>query len=133
MLAPEQFLRNSVTPALTHRQRWVNRDDVARPDPDVEEARARVWKAAPTGKKPHDARGATGIPDENIGGHFHTKMGRVVHPIVSTNRTAATIIGIVMRRISITVTNPLIEATTRDAYRDQPRRSKNRSTPSFIM
>ena len=73
MLAPEQFLRNSVTPALTHRQRWVNRDDVARPDPDVEEARARVWKAAPTGKKPHDARGATGIPDENIGGHFHTK------------------------------------------------------------
>lgn len=89
----------------------VNRDDVARPDPDVEEARARVWKAAPTGKK----------------------MGRVVHPIVSTNRTAATIIGIVMRRISITVTNPLIEATTRDAYRDQPRRSKNRSTPSFIM
>ena len=27
-------------------------------------------------KKPHDARGATGIPDENIGGHFHTKEGR---------------------------------------------------------
>jgi len=36
-------------------------------------------------------------------------------PIVSTNRIAATIIGIVMRRISITVTNPLIDATTRCA------------------
>jgi len=39
-----------------------------------------------------------------------------VYPIVSTNRTTATIIGIVMRRISITVTKPLIEATTRCAY-----------------
>lgn len=25
-------------------------------------------------KKPHDAPGATGIPDKNIGGHFHTKL-----------------------------------------------------------
>ena len=57
-----------------------------------------------------------------------------VYPTVITNRSAATIIGIVMRRISITVTNPLIEATTRcAACRDHPRRSKNRSTPSFII
>jgi hypothetical protein len=35
------------------------------------------------------------------------------YPIANTERTAAPISGIVMRRISITVTNPLIEATTR--------------------
>jgi|GEM_PF-3648949 hypothetical protein len=37
----------------------------------------------------------------------------ISYPIASTERTAAPISGIVMRRISITVTNPLIEATTR--------------------
>lgn len=39
--------------------------------------------------------------------------GGASYPIASTERTAAPISGIVMSRISITVTNPLIEATTR--------------------
>ena len=33
----------------------------------------RPLPATPGRKKPHDARGATGIPDENSWGHFHTK------------------------------------------------------------
>lgn len=39
--------------------------------------------------------------------------GGTSYPIASTERTAAPNSGIVMSRISITVTNPLIEATTR--------------------
>lgn len=64
----------------------------------------------PPGSRPF-VRPALRVRRESVA--VTARGGGTSYPIASTERTAAPISGIVMRRISITVTNPLIEATTR--------------------